>query len=183
MRKVAIISSASGSGKSTLGRELASKLGVPFVELDALVHGPNWRETPDEELKSALEPILSADGWVIDGNYTHKLGNLIVDDADTVVWIDLPIRIWLPRLLSRSYRRLRGYEPLWNGNRETISAVLWGRDSLVGYALRMHFRRRREFPVALANHPVVRLRTVAEVEAFRASPRPASVDQPSTDLP
>jgi hypothetical protein len=26
---------------------------VPFVELDALVHGPGWVETPDDELRRA----------------------------------------------------------------------------------------------------------------------------------
>ena len=37
MRKVAVIASASGCGKTTVGRALAARLGVPFVELDALV--------------------------------------------------------------------------------------------------------------------------------------------------
>jgi SpoVK/Ycf46/Vps4 family AAA+-type ATPase len=42
LRRVAIIASASGNGKTTLGRALAKRLGVRFVELDALVHGPGW---------------------------------------------------------------------------------------------------------------------------------------------
>ena len=46
VRRVAIIASASGNGKTTLGRALAARLGVRFVELDALVHGPGWAETP-----------------------------------------------------------------------------------------------------------------------------------------
>jgi shikimate kinase len=37
VRRVAIIASASGNGKTTLGRHLARELGVPFVELDALI--------------------------------------------------------------------------------------------------------------------------------------------------
>jgi shikimate kinase len=39
--RVVVISSASGNGKTTVGRALAERLGVPFVELDALHHGPN----------------------------------------------------------------------------------------------------------------------------------------------
>ena len=54
MRRVAIIASASGNGKTTLGRALAARLGVRFVELDALVHGPDWTETPDDELRATL---------------------------------------------------------------------------------------------------------------------------------
>jgi len=42
MRRVAIIASASGNGKTTVGRARAQRLGVQFVELDSLVHGPNW---------------------------------------------------------------------------------------------------------------------------------------------
>ena len=68
VRRVAIIASASGNGKTTLGRAIAARLRVRFVELDALVHGPSWAETPDDELKAILTPILAEDGWVIDGN-------------------------------------------------------------------------------------------------------------------
>ena len=93
MRRVAIIASASGNGKTTLGRELASRLDVPFVEMDAIVHGPNWTEISDDGLSDALAPILAQDGWVVDGTYQHKIGDLVVDAADTIVWLDLPLRV------------------------------------------------------------------------------------------
>jgi adenylate kinase family enzyme len=171
MRKVAVIASTSGNGKTTLGRELAQRLDVPFVELDALVHGPGWVETPDDELRAQVEPIVNSDGWVIDGAYQGKLGDLVLEAADVVVWLDLPVRIWLPRLIRRTARRVRRGEELWNGNRETLVNVIWGRDSLLVYAVRSHFRRRREYPEALANWRVVRLRTPAEVERFLAEAR------------
>jgi adenylate kinase family enzyme len=169
VRKVAVISSASGNGKTTLGRKLATALDVPFVELDALVHGPDWTETPDDELRGLVEPVLAGDGWVIDGGYRGKLGTLVLDAADTVVWLDLPLHVWLPRLLRRSVRRIVRREELWNGNRETFREAFWGRDALVPFALRQHFRRRRGYPVELAGLPVVRLRSTAEVEQFLAA--------------
>ena len=58
MRRVAVTASASGNGKTTVGRALAERLGAPFVELDALVHGPDWSEISNEELRRILEPIL-----------------------------------------------------------------------------------------------------------------------------
>jgi adenylate kinase family enzyme len=172
MCKVAIIASASGNGKTTLGRELAARLGVPFVELDALVHGPNWTETPDDQLRRIVAPIVASEGWVIDGTYVRKLGHLVLDGADTIVWLDLPLRVWLPRLARRTVRRWRGSETLWNGNRETLRDALWGHESLFAYALRTHFIRRRRWPRDLAGHPVVRLRTPAEVERWLAGVRP-----------
>jgi adenylate kinase family enzyme len=172
VRKVAVIASASGNGKTTFGRELARRLGVPFVEVDALVHGPNWVETPDAELRAVLEPLLAADGWVIDGAYQHKVGDLVLDSADVIVWLDLPIRVWLPRLLRRTWRRIRGREQLWNDNRESLKTAIWGRESLVVWALRSHFRRRRRWPHELARFEVVRLRTPAAVERFIADAQP-----------
>ncbi len=166
MRRVAVTASASGSGKTTVGKQLAERLGVPFVELDSLVHGPNWTEISDEGLRDLVEPIVAGDGWVIDGGYRTKIGDLVLARADTVVWIDLPLHVWLPRLLRRTFRRMRGQEILWNDNKETLRNAFWGRDSLFGYALRAHFDRRRRYPVELAAYPVIRLRTQDEIDRF-----------------
>jgi adenylate kinase family enzyme len=166
MRRVVVLASASGNGKTTFGRALAERLHVPFVELDALVHGPGWVETPDDELRSLVEPILAGEGWVIDGSYQRKLGDLVLRSADTVVWLDLPMRVWLPRLVRRTWRRIRGREQLWNDNRETVRNTVFARDGLFPYALRSHFRRRRAWPVALASYNTVRLRTQEEVERW-----------------
>jgi hypothetical protein len=164
-----VVASASGNGKTTLGRTLAARLDAPHVELDALVHGPGWSEATGAELRAALAPTLALERWVIDGGYRAKIGDLVLGRADLVVWLDLPIRVWLPRLLRRSARRLAGREEMWNGNRETIAGVLGGRDALVPYALRMHVDRRRRYPDDLAAFPVARLRTTADVERFLAA--------------
>lgn len=164
MRRVAIVASASGNGKTTLGRELAQRLDVPFVELDALVHGPNWVQTPNDELRRLMEPVLAGDGWVVDGTYRSKLGDLVLRSADVVVWLDQPIAVWLPRLVRRTWRRIRGHETLWNDNRETLRGALFGRESLFVWSFRQHFRRRRNYPAELAAYKVVRLRSPREVE-------------------
>jgi adenylate kinase family enzyme len=168
VRKVAVIASASGNGKTTLGRELAGRMQVPFVELDALVHGPGWAETPDAALRAEVEPIVAGSGWVIDGAYQRKLGDLVLEAADLIVWLDLPIRVWLPRLARRTWRRIRRREELWNGNRESVRSAVCRRESLFAYALGSHFRRRRRWPDELAARPVVRLRTASEVDRFLA---------------
>jgi adenylate kinase family enzyme len=172
VRKIAVTASASGSGKTTVGRELARRLDVPFTEFDALVHGPDWTELPDDVLRRRVEQVLTLDGWVIDGGYRRKIGDLVLESADVVVWLDLPVRVWLPRLLRRTVQRLRNREELWNGNRETLRGAFVGRDALIPYAVRIHFSRRRRYPLELARYRVVRLRSQAEVDAFieRAAP-------------
>jgi adenylate kinase family enzyme len=164
-----VIATASGNGKTTFGRALAGRLGVPFVEMDSLVHGPGWVETPDDELRARVEPILAGDGWVVDGTYQRKLGWLVLDAADTVVWLDLPMRVWLPRLVRRTARRWWHREELWNANRESLATTLFTRDSVLWYALRNHRRRRRAWSTELARYPVVRLRSTEEVERWLAT--------------
>jgi shikimate kinase len=166
MRKVAVIASASGNGKTTFGRELAGRLDVPFVELDSLVHGPGGTETPDDKLRAQVEPLVASDGWVFDGTNQRKLGDLVLRSADVVVWLDLPMRVWLPRLIRRTARRISGRERIWHDNRESLLTAVWGRESLFVWAFRSHFRRRRTWPDALVGLPVVRLRTTSEVQAF-----------------
>ena len=169
MRRVAIIATASGCGKTTFGRELSARLGVPFVELDAIHWQAGWTELDAAELRRRVEPIVAGDAWVIDGSYRMKLGDLVLEEADTVVWLDLPRRVWLPRLLTRTLHRLMRREELWNGNRESFRNVVLGPDPLVAYALRTASRRRQRYPRELAPHRVARLRTRSEVEAFLRS--------------
>src|SRR5437899_8552568 len=99
----------SGSGKSTFSRELAERLGVPYLELDAINHGPNWTEASGEELQSRVRAFMAdaRDGWVIDGNYEWKLGDLVLEAADRIVWLDPPLRVALRRLWRRTHRRVR----------------------------------------------------------------------------
>ena len=184
MRKIAVIGTASGTGKTTVGRALADRLGVPFVELDALHHGPDWTEATPDELRARVEPIVDTDAWVIDGAYRGKLGDLVLERADVIVWLDLPLRVWLPRLLRRTARRTVTREELWNGNREELRYVLHPTNSVVLYALRHHRATRRRYSVELARFPVVRVRTQAAVDRFlndasgRASAARRSTPQP-----
>src|SRR5262249_23491908 len=142
------------------------RLGAPFHEIDALNHGPGWTEATPEELRARVEPLVARDRWVIDGVYRGKLGDLVLGVADTIVWLDLPVRIWLPRLVRRTARRIVWREGLWNGNRETLRGALWGRDALIPPALHSPFRRRRDYPAKLARYRVVRLCSPREVERW-----------------
>jgi adenylate kinase family enzyme len=172
------IQGISGSGKTTLGAALAARLGVPHLETDALVHGPDWSETPDDELRAAIEAFMDAGGWVIDSDYRRKLGTLVLERADTIVWLDLPLHVCLRRLWGRTIPRIRRQQPIWNGNTETWRGAFWGRESLFVWALRKHVSQKRSLPELLARPELahltlVRLRSAADVERWLGTIRPA----------
>lgn len=165
MKRVVVLGT-SGSGKTTLGTDIARRLRVPFVELDVLHWGPNWTEANSEELRARVEPVVAADAWVVDGAYRGKIGNLVIDRADLVVWLDLPTRVWFPRLFLRTVRRIVRREIFLNGNRESLRSAFFSRDSLLLYALRTHQARRRSYPTALASYAVVPLRSQQAIDCF-----------------
>jgi AAA domain len=164
-----VVLGTSGSGKTTVARELARRLGVPHVELDALFHGPGWTETPPDEFRRRVAAATAGDGWVVDGNYETKLGDLVLGRADTVVWLDVPLRVALMRVTRRTIRRIRTGEKLWSGNRESWRGGFFGWESMFVWTIRSHLWRRRALPRRLARHPglqVVRLRSPDEVESY-----------------
>ena len=166
MRRVHVIG-GSCTGKTTTARNLAELLGVPHIELDALHHDPNWTEVSAEVMQARVQAALAAapDGWVVDGNYFGKLGDRVLEQADTVVWLDLPFRTALRRVVWRTFSRTLVRTELWNGNRELLRNAL-GRNSIILWVLRTHRAFPEKWAPRLAGHShleVVRLRTRREV--------------------
>ena len=112
------ITGPSGSGKTTLAAELARTLGIRHVEIDALHHGPNWESCGADVLRERVVAATEGDGWVTDSTYHSMLGDLVVDRAEHLVWLDLPIPLVMWRLLRRTHVRNRDQTELWNGNVE-----------------------------------------------------------------
>ena len=155
------------SGKTTLSRRLAARLGVPHIELDELHHDPNWQEAPAELLQHRVRDALAAapDGWVVDGNYHGKIGRLVLDKADLVVFLDLPYRTVLRRSLWRTFSRSLTRQELWNGNRETFRNA-FSRHSIVLWVIRTHRQMRPKWEERLAGNEVVHLRSPRDVERW-----------------
>jgi hypothetical protein len=119
MRRVSLVG-VPGSGKTTVGRKLAASLAVPFVELDAIFHQPHWAELSRDDFRDRVSTVVVAPAWVVDGNYS-VVRDLVWDRADTVVWLDLPRRLVMRRVILRTLRRAITREALWNGNREPLT--------------------------------------------------------------
>jgi adenylate kinase family enzyme len=125
----------SGSGKSTLGRDLAARLAVPYAELDAIFHQPDWTPLAEDQFRRRVTAIASGDEWVIDGNYS-AVQPLVWERADTVIWLDPPRSSVMRRLIWRTIRRAANRTELWNGNRERWRNLLtWDQqESVISWA-------------------------------------------------
>ncbi|MGH2349824.1 MAG: AAA family ATPase [bacterium] len=172
MRRIAVVGTT-GSGKTTLAREIAGRLGIPHVELDALNWGPNWTEASREVFRQRVADALAGEAWVVDGNYSAAR-DLIWPRADTVVWIDYPLWLILWRLLLRTFQRTLTGEELWSGNRERFRDQFFSRNSLFVWALQTYRTRRRNYPRLLsqpehAHLKLVRLRSRRATEVWLSS--------------
>lgn len=163
---------SSGAGKTTLASTLANRLGVPHLELDSIHHLENWEPIETETFRQLVTEFTTREQWVIDGNYS-VVRDIIWPRADTVVFLDLPRRQVMSRLVPRTLKRVITRQELWNGNREHWQNLISRdplRNLLVWSWTRFHLQRER-FDQAVADDrwshlTFVRLRSAADARRF-----------------
>lgn len=96
MGRIAVIGNA-GGGKSTLARALATRRGLPYVEIDSLLWRAGWQPAPEDEYEAGHARLVAEPRWVIDGlgrleSLAARLGR-----ASEIVLVDLPLwmHFWL----------------------------------------------------------------------------------------
>lgn len=144
-----VVVGQSGSGKTTLGRWLARELDLPFTDLDDVFWRPGWGRAPAALFRADVDRLTTSASWVLAGNYSSAR-DLIWPRADTLVWLDLPLPLTLWRTILSVFRQSRAGEPICNGNRQTMSALVLGKEPLLWYAIRTVPQRRRTWPTLLA---------------------------------
>jgi adenylate kinase family enzyme len=174
MERVSVVG-CSGVGKSTFARDLAQRLGVPHVELDAIFHLPDWEELPLDEFRAAVTSEVARPAWIVDGNYS-QVQDLVWERADTVIWLDHSRPLVMRRVVPRTVGRVLRRTELWNGNREPWSN-LWSRDpnmSIIAWAWTTHAATRERYELATSDPTwsrlqFIRLRTARDARALLAS--------------
>jgi adenylate kinase family enzyme len=99
VQRVAVVGSG-GAGKSALARQIGAITGLPVIHLDHHYWSPGWIPMPDDEWEVHQRELLAGPCWVADGNYGGTL-ELRAELADTVVFLDLPRRVCLSRVMRR----------------------------------------------------------------------------------
>lgn len=162
-----LVAGVSGVGKTTTARRIADVLGVPHTEIDALFHGPDWE--PRATFVDDVDRFTSEPAWVTEWMYA-PVRELLVERADTLVWVDLPTRVALWRLLRRTLRRRLRRLELWNGN---VEPSLWtfftDREHILRWGISTRNKFRERVPPLERSAPhlrIVHLRSQPEVDVF-----------------
>ena len=125
--------------------------------------------------------MIDADEWVVEWQYDTGRP-VIARRADTMVWLDLPFRVVLGRLIRRTVRRSIRREALWNGNREpALRTFFTDREHIVRWAVRTRRKYRDEVPPLEKELPalhIVRLQNSREVELWLRSLLRSGHDRP-----
>ena len=159
-----LVNGTSGSGKSTLARLIGEHLDLPYTGLDSLFHGPAW--VPRETFCEDVDRFSSQDRWVTEFQY-DPVRPMLAERADLFVWLDLPRRLVMMRLLRRTVSRRWRRTTLWNGECEPpLRTFFTDPEHVVRYAWRGHPSTRERAHAVMQTHPdlvVVRLRSAREV--------------------
>ncbi|MDX2708361.1 adenylate kinase [Streptomyces sp. PA03-6a] len=141
MERILVVG-ATGAGKSTLARAVGGRLGLPYHEMDALYfNGPDW--AVNGAFAEDVAGFAAGPRWVVDSLGYPDVRDLLWGRADTVVWLDYPRRVIMPRVLRRSVRRTVTREAIFGGNRETLTGWL-SREHPAWWSWSQHVGRRLE---------------------------------------
>lgn len=99
--KIAIVGNC-GSGKSTLALTLHKLLNIPLYHLDQYFWKPGWQASDPTEFKETHNRLCDQEQWIIDGAAV-RIFEYRIQQADIVIFIDVPTYIALYRVFKRAY--------------------------------------------------------------------------------
>jgi adenylate kinase family enzyme len=113
MQRVVVLGSV-GAGKTTLATTISRRTGLPLVHLDRLFWRSGWTPAPREEALRDLADAIQRDRWILDGNFLADRDggwDARFDRADTVIFLDVPRRASVFRVLKRRLREPKRSRP------------------------------------------------------------------------
>jgi adenylate kinase family enzyme len=165
VKRVAVFGNA-GGGKSTLAKRLADLTRLPLYPLDTIQFRAGGGKVPHEEYLQAHADLLRQDEWIIDGFGCVASAWERFSNADTLVYIDLPLitHYWwvTKRLIKGLFVTPEGWpenSPMWSSTMDSYR-VIWRCHR------RLTPRYRQLVADAAASKRVHHVKSAAEMAAF-----------------
>ena len=172
MKKVAVFGNA-GAGKSTLARRLAELTGQPLYPLDIVQFRGCYRpdekdggKLTNEEYRKLHADLLAQDRWIIDGYGSIESLWERFEVADTLIYIDLPLRTHYRFVTKRLVKGLFRNPPGWPDNSPVWSSTMDSYRVIWRCHRGLTPKYRRYVASASASKRVHHLKSPAEMEAF-----------------
>jgi adenylate kinase family enzyme len=175
MKRVAVFGNT-GGGKSTLARNLAELTRLPLYPLDLVQYRAGGDKVPHEEYLKAHADLLRRDAWIIDGYGCVASSWERFSEADTLVYVDLPLVVHHWRVTKRLIKGLFVNPEGWPAN-----SPIW-RSTLNSYRViwlchrRLTPRYRQVVAEMAPSKRVHHLKSAAEITAFLNAVRTRTVD-------
>ncbi|ALQ16292.1 AAA family ATPase [Listeria monocytogenes] len=105
--KIRIIGSV-GSGKTTLAKKLSEWYQIDYFETDRIVwkrEGIEVRRTDAEKI-ATLKEILQQENWIIEGVHLEAWATESIDQADVIIFLNLPKKQIRQQLRKRQVKQV-----------------------------------------------------------------------------
>ncbi len=112
------------SGKSTLATKLSKQLNIKHYEIDLIVHDDeNKKMRSHQEQLDIINEIDKNEDWIIEGTLRKNL-YILLDLAEKIIYLDIPLRVRKRRILIRHIKQNLGLEKCgYKPNREMLKKM------------------------------------------------------------
>jgi adenylate kinase family enzyme len=167
MKRIMVIGISAGVGKSTFARELGKRLDLPVYHMDSLYWKAGWIESEPEEFAARQREIVKKDKWIIEGNYNNTF-SIRAEQADTIIYLELPLYVCLYRVIKRWLTNLGKTRPdMPQGCTEKME---W---SFIKFILTTYYPRKRKMVERLQAHSqnrtIITLRNKRDISSYLKS--------------
>ncbi len=170
MKKVAVFGNT-GAGKSTTSKKLAEITHLPLHVLDTIKFQPGGVELPHDQYLAIHNQLLAHDEWIIDGFGCLASTWERLSQADTLVYIDLPISVHFLWVTKRFLKGLFAPPDGWPENTPLLSSTLKSYRVLWLCHRKLTPAYRRFIANATCSKKIYHLCSKTDIDGFLASVR------------
>jgi hypothetical protein len=147
MKRILVIGT-SGSGKTSFAMVVSEAFHLPFHASDPFYWGAHWSKVPEAVVHEKVKAVVVQHEWVLDGNF-DDYREWVWEPADCILWLDYAFPLILLRVLTRNLRWWITRQPVWSGNRMTLSQVISG----VQHSIRSYFIKKEKYDRWSSEYP------------------------------